>query len=117
MRLIDVLTADPNQSLTIVLDDGTKVDMTLTFKENQQGWFYSLTYGVNFSVNNRRLVNGPNIIRQFRNIVPFGLACLATDGHEPIYIDDFTSGRVSVYILNQIGKDAAEEVIAGNADA
>ncbi len=98
MRQITSLTDDASQILTLVLEDGTRVNMTIQYVPNQEGWFYSLTYGA-FIVNNRRLVNSPNMLRQFRNIIPFGLACTVLDGYEPVYQNDFTSARVSLYTL------------------
>jgi len=99
MKQITSLTNDANQILAVILDDGTKVSINLTYCPNQLGWFYSLTYG-EFSVNNRRVVNSPNMLRQFRTFIPFGLACLVVDGYEPIYQSDFVDGRASLYILN-----------------
>ena len=105
MKQITSVTNDANQILAVVLDDGTRVSMTLTYCPNQLGWFYSLTYG-DFQVNDRRIVNSPNMLRQFRTIVPFGLACLVVDGYEPIYQSDFVSSRAALYILNE--EDVAE---------
>lgn len=83
----------------MVLDDGTRVNMSLSFWPSQQGWFYSLVYG-DFEVNNRRIVNSPNLLRQFRSIIPFGICCTIIDGYEPVYQNDFTAGRASLYVLN-----------------
>ena len=99
MRLLDSITSDPNQSFKIALDDGTKVNFSLTYKQGQLGWFYSLTYG-SFQIKNRRIVNSPNMLRAFREIIPFGLACVVLDLQEPLYVDDFSGGRVELYILN-----------------
>ncbi len=99
MKQITSVTNDASQVLSIVLDDGSKVNLTLTYVPSQLGWFYSITYG-SFSCFNRRLVNSPNLLRQFRTFLSFGLACLVADGYEPVYQDDFTSGRVSLYVLN-----------------
>lgn len=118
MKLIDALTSDANQSVSVVLDDGTKVDLTFNYKESQQGWFYTLVYGAVLTINNRRLVNSPNMLRQFRGILPFGIACIVNDGLEPVYIDDLSNGRVSVYIMNPTDVATVEDTtIPGYADA
>jgi hypothetical protein len=117
MRLIDALTSDANQSATLVLDDGTKVGFSIAYKETQQGWFYSITYGTVFNIKNRRLVNCPNVLRAFREVLPFGLACMITDGLEPVYIDDFVTGRAKLYLLSQDDIATAETVIAEFVDA
>lgn len=110
MKQITSVTNDANQILAVVLDDGTKVNMTLSYCPNQLGWFYSLTYKT-FSVTNRRIVNSPNMLRQFRTFIPFGLACLVVDGYEPIYQSDFISNRAALYILNEQDVTETETLI------
>jgi len=110
MKQITSLTNDANQVLAILLDDGTRVNITLSYCPNQLGWFYSLTYN-DFVVNNRRIVNSPNMLRQFRDIIPFGLACLVVDGYEPIYQSDFVDGRAALYILNELDLVETETLI------
>lgn len=102
MKKIGTITDAPNQNLVIVLDDGTKINLVLNYYSNQSGWFFSLNYNNSqFVVNNRRLVTSPNMLYAFQNIIPFGLAVTTTDGYEPIFIDDFITGRASFYVLNQ----------------
>lgn len=110
MKQLSSITGDPQQILNIVLDDGSRVEMFLSYWPQQSGWFYSLTYG-NFSVANRRMVVSPNMLRQFRSIVPFGLCCTVIDGYEPIYQDDFSNGRASLYVLNAEDVLSTEELI------
>lgn len=113
MTKLDSLTADPKQSLKIPVETGELVTLTLEFVASQRGWFYSIEYQGWTGVSRRRLVNSPNMLRQFRGVIPFGLACYVTDGQEPIFIDDFSSGRAQVYLLeNETDKDTMEGVIA-----
>ena len=107
MKQITSFTSAPSQSWQIILDDGTLVSILLRYCDNQKGWFYSLSYGT-FSVTNRRLVTGPNILRQFRAVIPFGIALLTSDGQEPVLIDDFQTGRASFYVLNDEDVAAVE---------
>lgn len=99
MKQITYFTNNANQKVVVTLDDGSSINFSLKYFENQLGWFYTLSYG-NFIRNSRRLVSSPNLLRAYRNILPFGLACIAVDGYEPTFLDDFSSGRVCVYILN-----------------
>lgn len=110
MKQIASITNDAKQNLSIILDSGIRVPMSLKYIPSQQGWFYSLTYQ-NFAVNNRRLVNSPNMLRQFRTIIPFGLCCTVLDGYEPLYQEDFSNGRVTLYILNQADVIETETLI------
>lgn len=100
MKQITSISDDVKQTMTFVLDDGSKVNLSLQYISANQGWFMSLVYGTVFSVSNRRIVNSPNMLRAFRNVIPFGIACIVTDGLEPIYQTDFSSLRATLYILN-----------------
>ena len=93
-------TADPSQNIVLVLADGTTISMDLNYFAGQEGWVYSLNYNTGqFIVSNRRLVMSPNMLSQFREIIPFGLAVTTTDGYEPIFLTDFATSRASFYIL------------------
>src|SRR5690348_13907569 len=90
------ITADPKQTFKFQIPDGSVSLFNLRYVENQSGWFYDFQYK-GFSVYNRRVVCSPNMLRQFRRIIPeIGLAVYTTDGelmYEPIYISDFSSQR------------------------
>lgn len=114
MKLINGLTDTPKQSLLLVLEDQSVVEFTLRFIDNSKGWTYTITYGPkNFQANNRRLVSSPNMLHAFRNILPFGLACVVSDGTEPVFQTDFALGRCKLYILNEADVEQAEAVING----
>jgi len=110
MRTIVGLTNDANQTMNLALEDGSLINFTLNYYANQQSWFFNLSYG-SFSLNGARLVPSPNILRAWRNIIPFGLACSSIDGYEALYITDFTSGRISIATLNSTEVQDAETLI------
>jgi len=113
---IVTFTADPNQSISIVLADGTVVSMTLNYFAGQEGWFYSLNYNNGaFIANNRRLVTSPNMLSQFKNLIEFGLSVVTTDDYEPIFLTDFVTGRASFYILESVHVAAIEGAIVNVA--
>lgn len=99
MLLIQPLTQAPKQQLTIVLPNGNTATMTIYFVPIQQGWFITnLTYG-DFVLNGIRIVVSPNILNQFRNLIPFGIACFSDGNREPSLIQDFQSGACKLYLL------------------
>lgn len=101
MLLIKNITSDPNQKRVLVLPDGTSMSLTMYFMPLQQGWFITnLTYG-DFILNGYRIVNSPNMLYQYLNIIPFGLACFSKDDREPSLIEDFSSGASELYLLTQ----------------
>ena len=111
MTWINTITNTANQGMTLKLPNGDKISFDLIYMPQNQGWYYSFTYG-NFSISNKRIVTGVNMLRAFRNILPFGFACVTKDGYEPIYIDDFTSGRANFYLLDSTDIVLVETMLA-----
>lgn len=90
--------------MTLVLPDGSSISLTIYFVPMQFGWFITeLSYG-DFVLNGLRITTQPNMLYQFRNVIPFGLACFSPSGREPSLQEDFASGASVLYILT------AEEV-------
>lgn len=101
MLKITSLTNDPYQKQTLFLPNGEPVVLYLYFRPMQYGWFIQrLEYG-DFVLNGVRITNSPNILFQFMNKLPFGLACYSKDNREPTQQDDFTSGASVLYILTE----------------
>lgn len=112
MKKLTQINSDPKQQVIFVLDDQTTFTFYLEYRRNTQGWYFSLTYDTkDFEIDEQRLTNHPNILRQFKNILPFGLMCYLPDGTEPMYIDDFTNNRVQLYILNASDVEEIEDLI------
>lgn len=109
MFQVNQITNDPLQSQSLILPDGTTIEMTLYFIQQQSGWFFnSLVYG-DFLISGMRICNSPNMMHQYRNLIPFGISCYSTNAREPSLIGDFASGASILYILT------AEEVAAYTA--
>ena len=100
MKQITSITDAPRQTMTITLDDGSLLTLTLQYIQANKGWYLSLIYGSLLNINMRRVVSSPNMIRAFRNIVSFGIACKVLDKQEPIYKNDFLNGRASIFVSN-----------------
>ena len=110
MTWINTLTNSANQSMILKLGTGALVNFSIKYFPNQQGWYYSFNYG-SFTINNRRLVVGANLLRAFRNLLPFGFACLTKDGYEPVYQNDFANGRAQFYLLNAADVQSVEATV------
>jgi hypothetical protein len=99
MYRIERITNDAYQKQNLVLSDGTQVVLTMYFVPMQYGWFITeLVYG-DFILKGLRITNSPNILHQFRNKIPFGLACFSKAKREPMFIDDFSQQNSKLYIL------------------
>ena len=112
MLQVTGLTAVPKQSIKIQLDDGSIVELRFIYRTNQRAWFFDVLYK-DFSCCGIQLTNCPNIIRQFQNILPFGVGCYVKDGYEPWFLNDFESGRVSVFVLSADDVDYVGQEIYG----
>lgn len=100
MKKIETITNDALQNQTLTLENGTRFTIVIYFVDLQKGWFINeLTYG-DFTLRGVRITNSPNFLHQFRNLIPFGLACFSKQNREPMLIDDFSSGNSAIYILN-----------------
>jgi len=115
MYLIGQLTDNYLQKQTLILPDGTQLTMTVYYVPLQYGWFITnLVYGT-FTLNSLRITVGPNILRQFKNQIPFGLACLANSvSREPMFLEDFNQGAFSLYILSADEVTQYENLLSGN---
>lgn len=116
MYLIDGLTNDPKQIQTVILPNGKEATVAVEYKPMQTGWFLTLTYGA-FQLNNLRIVTNPNILHQFKNLLPFGIGCFVDANQEALLADDFASGRAKLYILDKSEVVIFDEVLSGQVTA
>lgn len=115
MNLLSNITSDPYQQLTVVLADGSTFVMTLYYVPMQNCWFITnLTYGT-FVINSLRITTNPNMLYQWQNIIPFGLACFSPSEREPTEQQDFVSKASSLYVLTKAECEAYAAYIRGGA--
>ena len=106
MNALNGLTSQPTQTASVTLPDGSRVSLTLAWRPQQAGWFYDLTwpgsdaFPTGFESLGRRLVTSANLLRQFRNLIPFGLAVFTADGADPGTVDALADGTATVCLLN-----------------
>lgn len=112
MLKITEINNDPKQTLLLVIDGYAKAKLTLEFKPNQYSWFYNLEWQ-NFATFNEQVSNSPNILRQYRNILPFGIWIETDGGQDPMSIDAFTT-TTGLYLLNKTEIEEVETIYYGN---
>jgi hypothetical protein len=101
MYLVSRIAAVPYQKQTLTLQDGSALTLTLYFRPLQFGWFINeLTYR-DFVLKGLRITNSPNMLNQWRNLIPFGLACFSTANREPSLVQDFSTKASKLYILTE----------------
>lgn len=108
MIRVDNLSQDASQISTVLLGDKSTVQIELVYRAATQRWSMNVSrggfaaYGINLCVH-------PNILREWRNTIPFGLVVASTDGADPIAINDFvsqdgvTAPRINLYLLDATG--------------
>lgn len=113
MKQILGITSDAKQIRTFVLDDGSSFNFTMYYSPTQQGWFISeLVYGT-FILCSIRITNQPNFLYQFKNRIPFGLACAVDGGREATLQEDFSSDAAKLYVLSRAEVNAYAEFLSG----
>jgi hypothetical protein len=110
MTIVTGITSQPKQQLSLVLDDGSTVTALLEYRPQQIGWFADFTWG-SWIARGVRLTSSPNMLRQYRQVIPFGLAIIMANNVDPLNVADFADGSATVFLLNpedvQLVEDSA----------
>jgi hypothetical protein len=101
-------TADYRQKMFINITNFGAAELVLQFKPNQYAWYFDLTWQ-EFSVKNQQLTMSANILRQYKNILPFGIMCFNNSTIDPIVVEAFVLDT-KLYLLD------SAEVVAIEAD-
>lgn len=117
MLQIDNISESPRQRQSLVLDDGTQVILAIYFVPMQYGWYITRLIYKDFTLNGFRIINSPNMLHQFRNQIPFGLACFSAGNREPSLQQDFSSGASKLYILTAAEVEQYAEVLSGQVQS
>lgn len=117
MYQIQTLTDNSLQTQNLILADGSSLTLTIYFMPMQYSWFINnLTYG-NFILKGYKIVNSGNLLYQFKNLIPFGLACFSNASRDPSLQEDFSSGYSSLYILSSTEVAQYAEILSGQISA
>lgn len=101
MNIVNSITQSPNQLHELVLENNKTAKFILRYYSRMIGWFFDIEYE-DVKINGVKVVLHPNILRQFKNKLPFGLMIFTENESpvEPFQITDFQTGRVKLGILN-----------------
>ena len=115
---VNNLTAAGVQTSAVLLADGTTVTLTFRYRPAIQRWTVDVSYQ-GFVANGVGLSTHPNLLRDWREVIPFGLQVATADGTDPFLASDlaYTPGgtppRVIVTILDST--DGGTDVAATEA--
>lgn len=108
MNKLDRLNSNASQQLkTFTIDDGTAITLKFRFLPTQSLWILDVEIESTV-INGISVVNSPNLLRGYRNIIPFGMMVVSLDGYDPHFIDDFENDRSEVFILSAAEVAAVE---------
>ena len=100
MVKITSINNNANQIIQYQANDGSVVLLNLKYLANVQRWILNVNQSVtNFIVNGIGLSLNLNILREWREIIDYGIMIASENGFDPYKIDSFSSGECSFYIL------------------
>lgn len=108
-------TQDTKQNQNLILPDGSALSLTLKYVPLQFGWFIDSLVYQSFTLTGYRLFTSPNLLQQYVNQIPFGLACLTSDNGEPTQQQDLSSGYATIYILTAAEAAQFTRILRGEA--
>lgn len=111
MQKITSISNDSKQRMTINLENNEgSFEFALYFMPTQYSWYYDFIFNDYSSYGNKVVLN-INALRYLKNILPFGIMFSAVGDIEPFQQDDFSSGRVEMYVLNKTEVQELEETV------
>lgn len=110
MNQLTILSNDADQLAFAPLSDGSLLQLEFIYRAGIQRWSLNVTHPL-LTLVGVDLCLSPNILRQWRNQISFGIAVTSYDGYDPVDINDFTDGRISVYILSAAEVSEVESTI------
>lgn len=115
MNIVTGITDQPNQQFDLQIADGSRVKVTLNFRVQQLGWFLDLVWtrtdGTTFPLYGLRVTTSPNILRQWRNLLPFGLAVITSANGEPVSVKSFSSNTSQLVLLDEADVELIESQV------
>lgn len=106
------LTNFADQVTILQLPDGSTATMELIYQGATERWIMNLTYGAQI-FDGIGICTYPNILRQWKEVLPFGLAFTTVDQTDPVNLNDFSTGRVSLFLLTQADVATIESTVFG----
>ena len=100
MEIITSITAYPKQEFVLRLENNESALMRLYYYATQQSWYFDIEYK-DYINNGNKVVLTMNALRHLKNKLPFGLAFISDSNAEPFQLEDFTSKKVLMLLLNK----------------
>lgn len=112
--LLNNLTSFADQVTVLQLPDGSTANMELIYQGATERWVMNISYD-SFTADGIGVCCYPNLLRPWEKILPFGIACVSANQTDPFTVSDFSSGRVSLYLLTKADVSEIETTVFGGA--
>ena len=100
MRFLVEITSNPHQTYNLKTDEGDNITITLRYCPSQQMWMLNTSYKSLWTLNGIKVVDDINILKQYENIIPYGISCISDDFIDPFLVTDFSTQRCKLFLLN-----------------
>lgn len=113
MITLKEITNDPKQKFSVQLEDNSSFTLELEFIEQQEQWIANISDIPNSNkiINGIKLINSPNLLRQYQRIIPFGISIETKNDDDPFKLDDFSTNRAAINILNSDEVDQIDTLL------
>lgn len=117
MVLIDNLNDAADQLTALQMSDGSVGTLELLYQATISRWIFNFVHPTfpNGALNGQMLCVHPNILRQWKKIIPFGLAVVSSTGNDPVNVTDFADGSIRLYLLEAADVVTVEQSFFGIA--
>ena len=112
IRVLITLTDNAFQTVAFVTNKGEKVTLTFRYIPSQQTWFVDVVSD-SLTVYGLALATFVNLLDPYHNNISWGLYVWSKDGFDPYRIDDFSTGRIRVAIIEDLEYAVIQEFLNG----
>ena len=111
MRQLTEITDEANQEHIVKVITGELFTLQLFYLHRNESWQANIIYNDN-TINGIKINQSVNILRQYKNILPFGIACYSDYNTDPFLLEDFAQNNYFLGILTADEVIEAERQIA-----
>ncbi len=104
---ITEITDDYKQSFFLESENKERFKLELFYTIAQESWYFNFTYK-DITINSQKLITDFDILKQYKNIIPFSLACINENAIDPAFLDSFIDGTTQLFILS---RDEVDELL------
>lgn len=114
IRVLTTLNENAYQSLSFVTNQGEEVNLTFRFIPSQETWIFDVDSD-SLSVHGLALTAFVNLLDPYHNNLTWGLYVWSQDGFDPWRVDDFSTGRIKVAVIEDFEYSVIQEFLnSGN---